>query len=271
MKIFKDKLKLKKHILGKKDLSFVPTMGSLHPGHEYLINRAKIKSKKVIVSIYVNPKQFNSKKDYNSYPLKIKQDLKILKKLKVDIVYLPNYNDIFSFKTKHKIYLDKFSKKLCGKYRGKHFKGVVNVVNRFLEIINPKYIFLGKKDYQQLILIYKHIKMRGIKTKVISCKTIREIDGTACSSRNVNLTKKERIIASKVYKYLVKIQKKINNKKTNINIKLIFNELNKYGVKKIDYIKLINKNIIEGNKINKKKYNIFIAYYLNKTRLIDNF
>ena len=122
MKIFKHRFDLKQEIMGINNLSFVPTMGGLHSGHKFLIKKARKKSKKVIVSIYVNPKQFNSKKDYFSYPRNLKKDLKTLKKLKVDIVYLPTFNDIFSFKPKNKIYLDSFSKKLCGKYRKRCFR-----------------------------------------------------------------------------------------------------------------------------------------------------
>ena len=174
MKIFRKKNLLLKNILEAKNLSFVPTMGGLHQGHIKLIKIAKKRFKKVLVSIYVNPKQFNSKNDFKKYPRNLKKDIRILKKLKVDYLYLPNYRDIFSFKSKNKIYLHKFSKKLCGKFRKSHFKGVLNVVNRFLEILKPKYILLGKKDFQQLFLIKKHIQKNKINTEVIECNTVRE-------------------------------------------------------------------------------------------------
>ena len=120
----------------------------------HLIKKSQKKDGKILVSIYINPKQFNDQKDFNNYPRNIKKDLKILKKLKVDYVYTYHHIMIFILlKTKNKIFLDKFSKKLCGKFRKGHFEGVLNVVNRFLEIINPKYIFLGKKDFQQFYLI----------------------------------------------------------------------------------------------------------------------
>ena len=107
-------------------------------------------------------------------------------------LYYPKYKDIFSFKTKNKIYLHTFAKKLCGKYRPGHFKGVLNVVNRFLELLNPKYLYLGKKDFQQLILIKKHIQKNKIKTLVISCNTIRDQYSLPYSSRNFNLNKEEK-------------------------------------------------------------------------------
>ncbi len=271
MKIFKHRLALKREISSNKNLSFVPTMGGLHSGHKYLIKKAKAKRGKVIISIFVNPKQFNSKKDFKSYPRNLRLDLSILKKLKVDYVYIPNFKDVYSFRTTKKIYLDKFSKKLCGKFRRSHFLGVVNVVNRLLEIIKPRFIYFGKKDYQQLFIIKKHIKKRNIKTKLISCKTIRSNNGVALSSRNKNLNNNSILIASKVFK-LLKTEKR-NLKKGSfikLNKSSIIKKLNKLGVKKIDYIECINLNTLKKPLNTNSKFNIFIAYYLNGTRLIDN-
>ena len=204
MKIFKDKHTLQKEILKTKGISFVPTMGGLHKGHISLINQSKKSKFKTLVSIFVNPKQFN-KSDFRSYPRNTKKDIKQLKKLKINYLYIPTYKDIYGFKTKENVYLDKFSKKLCGRFRKGHFEGVLNVVNRFIEIIKPRYIFLGKKDYQQLYLIKKHIEKRKIKSKIIGCKTIREINGIACSSRNINLNKNQMKVASNIYYYFLSI------------------------------------------------------------------
>jgi len=163
MKIFKSKSKLQKEIKNIKNISFVPTMGGLHRGHISLIKKSKTFKGKSLVSIFVNPKQFDQKKDYLRYPRNIRKDLNILKRLGVDFIFLPNFKDLYYFKVKNKIFLDKFSKKLCGKTRKGHFKGVLNVVNRFLEIINPKYIFLGIKDFQQLYLICEMVVLFGLK------------------------------------------------------------------------------------------------------------
>ena len=152
MKIFKSKHKLQKEILNIKNISFVPTMGGLHKGHISLIKKSKNFNGKTLVSIFVNPKQFDKKQDFLKYPRNLTKDLILLKRLNVDYIYLPSLKDIFSFKVKNKIYLDKFSKKLCGKSRTGHFKGVLNIVNRFLDLIKPKYIFLGAKDFQQSYL-----------------------------------------------------------------------------------------------------------------------
>ena len=142
MKIFRNKNNLIREISGLKDLGFIPTMGALHQGHISLINKAKKRSKKILVSIYINAKQFDSNKNFKKYPRNLNRDINFLKK-KIDYLYIPNNKDIYSFKVKNSIYLDKFSKQLCGKSKPGHFKAVVDVVNRFLEIIKPKSIYLG--------------------------------------------------------------------------------------------------------------------------------
>jgi len=270
MKIFKDKHILQKEISKTKGISFVPTMGGLHKGHISLIKQSKKSRFKTLVSIFVNPKQFNKKSDYKSYPRSKKKDLKRLKNLKVDYLYLPTFKDIYGFKPKEKIFLDKFSNKLCGRFRRGHFEGVLNVVNRFLEIIKPRYVYLGKKDYQQLYLIKKHIEKRKIKSKIIECKTIRENNGVALSTRNSNLNSNQMKIASKIYYYLYNLKKRVKKNYNLFNPNRIKKDLRNLGARKIDYLE--NYNIENFKKINRhnKKFNIFIAYYIKNTRLIDN-
>ncbi len=240
-------------------------MGSLHKGHISLINKSKKFRTKVLVSIYVNPKQFNNKKDFTNYPRNFKKDIRLLKKLKVDYLYQPNKDDIFKFRTVNNVFLDKFSNKLCGKYRKGHFEGVINVVNRFLEIIKPKYIMLGEKDFQQLYLIKRHVLKNRIKTKIIPCSTIREKNGVACSSRNQRLNKEQLLIASKVFYFLKKnknfsISKKNSIKKSLLNL----------GVDKVEYLEKLNMKSFKNVFTKQIKSKIFVAYYLKNIRLIDN-
>ncbi len=270
MKIFKSKHNLQKEILNIKNISFVPTMGGLHKGHISLIKKSKTFKGKTLVSVFVNPKQFNEKKDFLNYPRNLKKDLNILKRLNVDFVYIPNLKDIFSFRPKKKIYLDKFSKKLCGKSRKGHFIGVLNIVNRFLEITKANYIFLGIKDFQQLQLIKMHILKRNINTKIIPCKIIREKNGVACSTRNDNLFENQLNLASKVYHYLKTKKKLFKKNLSNFKVNELKKNLINLGIKKIDYITLHNLNTLKKPKNKKEKFNIFIAYYINKIRLIDN-
>jgi len=270
MKIFKDRHTLKKEILKTKEISFIPTMGGLHKGHISLIKKSKKSKLKTLVSIFVNPEQFSKKSDFRSYPRNAKEDIKILKKLKINYLYIPTFKDIYGFKPEKKVFLDRFSKKLCGKFRKGHFEGVLNVVNRFIEIIKPKYIFLGKKDYQQIYLIKKHIEKRKIKSKIIECNTIRENNGIACSSRNLNLNKNQIKIASNIFYYLSNLKKIIKKDYNLFNLNKTKKDLINLGASKIDYLE--NYDIKSFKKIKRpnKKFNLFFAYYIKNIRLIDN-
>ena len=252
------------------DLGFVPTMGGIHKGHLSLINKSNKLCKKTIVSIFINPKQFNNKKDLKSYPSNVKKDLKILKKSrKVDFVYLPKFKDIYKDKKKSNIKLLKKDKILCAKFRKGHFEGVLDVMNRLTKIVNPKKIFMGEKDFQQLYLVKKLLE-RNYKVKIISCKTIRDKNKVALSSRNLLLDKSNLNVAAIVYKKLANIKKNIKNKKNILNfLNLKKEELRNNFKIKIDYLELRNLNNLN---ISKKKGNsrLFVAYYLNKVRLIDN-
>ena len=269
MKLFTNKKKLREEIGKINNISFVPTMGFLHKGHESIIKKSVKGPGKTLVSIFVNPKQFNSRKDLKNYPRSTKNDIKILKKLKIDYLYKPSYNDVYKFKTERKIYLDRFSKELCGQFRKGHFKGVIDVVNRFLEIIKPKTILLGNKDFQQLYLIKKHIKKNEIKTKVFPCKTIRDKHFIAYSSRLNKLNYVEKIKLIKVIKFLKRYKKKLLSKKLKFNFNVIKKKIVSMGVNKVDYIKLIDLKTLK--KPRKNKFNLFYAFYIGKVRLIDNF
>tara|TARA_B100000959_G_scaffold13805_1_gene13642 strand:- start:807 stop:1616 length:810 start_codon:yes stop_codon:yes gene_type:complete len=268
MKIILSKKKLIQILKEEKDLGFVPTMGALHKAHVYIIKKSISLCKKTIVTIFVNKPQFNEIADYKEYPRNINKDISILGKYKVDYLYLPTTKQIYPFGCNKNIKISSFSKKLCGKSRPGHFKAVVDVIDRFIKIINPKKIFLGEKDMQQLKIVEEFINKNHIKTKVVGCKTIREKNGVASSSRNSLLTANDFIIASRVYKLLYK-SKNLLIKRKNV-LKNIKNKIFQLGVRKIDYIELIDINKESRPFKKNKKYKLFIAYYLGSTRLIDN-
>ncbi len=270
MKILLDNYSLFESLRPFNDLGFVPTMGGIHKGHLSLINKSNRLCKITIVSIFVNPKQFNNKKDLKSYPRNINKDLKILKKTKkVDFVYIPRFKDIYKNKNKSKIKLNKKDTILCAKYRKGHFEGVLDVMERLTKIVNPKKIFMGEKDFQQLYLVKKRLEKK-YKAKVISCKTIRDKNNVALSSRNFLLNKLNLRVAANLYKKLVNIKKNIKKNKNILNF-LNYQKVklkNNYKIK-IDYLELRNKkNLKVSKKINNSR--LFIAYYLNNVRLIDN-
>jgi len=268
MIIFKSINKLNKEVNFKADTGFVPTMGALHRGHISLIKRAKKESSKVIVSIFVNPSQFNKSNDFKKYPRNINKDLIILKKLKVDFVLIPSAKDIFKNQRSMKIKISKNDKVLCAKFRPGHFEGVLGVINQFLKKIQSKRIYLGEKDFQQIYLIKKFIKNK-FKIKVCTCKTVRGKGFLPLSSRN-NLLKKNEIkkaslISQNIKKFYFSIKSNFNNKHKIFQVR---NNLNKMGVV-IEYIELRNKNTL-SKKFNKRNFKLFIAFYVNKVRLIDN-
>ena len=270
MKILLNNDDLNEALKNVSNLGFVPTMGSLHNGHLSLIKKSLKECKKTIVSIFVNPTQFNNKKDFKKYPRNIKKDLSILKKMNINFVYLPNNKDVYKSKKKSKITLNKKEKILCAKFRKGHFEGVIDIMDRLTSIIRPKKIFMGEKDYQQLYLVKKFIEKK-YKSKIVSCKTIRDKNGLALSSRNLLLNKNQLLKAGKLAKYLNYLRKRLINKK-NVKkyLKVKKEELNKLYNVKIEYLEQIN--ILNFQKSNvTKNSKLFISYYINKVRLIDNF
>lgn len=268
MKIIFHKKKLRNIIQKENRLGFVPTMGALHLGHLALIKKCIKQCDKTIVSIFVNKPQFNRKKDFIKYPRILNRDINILKKLKINFLYLPTEKDIYPYGQNKNIKIDPFSKKLCGKSRPGHFKAVVDVVDKFIKIINPTKIYFGKKDFQQLKIIENFIKINYPNIKVIGCNTVREKNGIAFSSRNFLLSLEEKRIASQVYRHLIMIKR--NLIKHKLSKKKVKQKIKSFGVRKIDYLDLLDINKLVKPFKKEKKYKIFIAYYLGSTRLIDN-
>ena len=271
MKILLNNRILHKTLRPFKDIGFVPTMGGIHKGHISLIKKSIKFSKKTIVSIFVNPKQFNNINDFKSYPSNIKKDLDILKKIKkIDFIYIPKFEDIYDNKKISSIKIENKNKILCAKFRKGHFEGVLDVMNRLTKLIKPKKIFLGKKDFQQLFLIKNFIEKK-YDTKIIGCKTIRNKSKLALSSRNYLFSKKELKDVEKISKKFFNLKIKIKNTK-NINkfLQKTKVELEKFFNIKIEYLE--NRNIknlsISNNYIGSR---IFLSYYFKGIRLIDNF
>ena len=278
MKFIKELTDLNKATIKRNELGFVPTMGALHKGHEFLIKLSKKICKRTLVSIFVNPTQFNNKNDYKNYPRNLSEDLKILRKLKVDFVYLPTVNQIYKNNKLTKITLKKSQKILCARFRKGHFEGVLNVLNRFVRLLSPKIMFLGEKDYQQYFLV-KNLITKNYKTKVYLCKTIRGSSGAALSSRNMLLNKTDRKTSGLIANRLIKLQSSLKNINRHDRIsskksKKLIIETKNYLIKKfnikIEYMECRNLINLSTN-LNNKPFKLFVSYYLNGVRLIDNF
>ena len=268
MKIISNKIKITQLIHNKKSLGFVPTMGGIHLGHISLIKRSIRECANTVVSIFINKQQFNKESDFITYPRTLNKDISKIRKLKVNVLYLPTVKEIYPNGYNKKIKIDSFGKKLCGKFRPRHFEAVADVIDRFIKIIKPNKIYFGQKDMQQLKIMEDFIIKNHPSCKVVACKTIRELNGIACSSRNEFLSKTQKIIASKVIKLLMREKRNLIYNKISVdNFKKI---LHKLGVSDIDYIDILDVNKLIKPYKKKNKYKVFIAYHLGMTRLIDN-
>ena len=209
LKIIKDSKTLlrtiQKYKLKKKKIGFVPTLGSLHKGHLELIRLAKKNSDIVVVSIFLNPLQFNSKIDFNKYPINPTADKKKICKEKVNILYTPTIKEIFPDNKIQRLKASKKAKKLCGRFRKGHFDGVVTVLKSLFKQVLPTIVFFGEKDFQQILIVKDLILKYKLKIKIIIAPTIRDSNGLAYSSRNYFLDKKQKKIASFLFKIIKEI------------------------------------------------------------------
>ncbi|MBQ76486.1 MAG: pantoate--beta-alanine ligase [Gammaproteobacteria bacterium] len=173
--------------INKGSTGFVPTMGALHRGHQSLIESSTSDCDATVVSIYVNPTQFNSANDLGNYPDTLDQDINLLESLGVDFLFLPSYDDIYPDRYRYTIEESEFSRQLCGSHREGHFTGVMTVVMKLLNIVRPTAAYFGEKDFQQFQLIREMVEAFFMDVKIVPCPTVRETDGLALSSRNLNL------------------------------------------------------------------------------------
>ena len=252
-------------------VGLVPTMGSLHEGHLSLIRRALSENEKVIVSIYVNPLQFNSNDDLKKYPRDIKNDLQKLEALSDIIAYVPNDNEMYKKDKKKKKYnFGQFTKIMEGKMRPGHFNGVGTVVEKLLRMFNPTNAYFGEKDFQQLILIKALVREQKLKVNIVGCKTIREDDGLAMSSRNKLLNNTERESAGHIIRLLNKareLYKSSTLEETKRNIlkdALMIENLN------LEYFEIHDTSDLSGFFEQEKEIRAFIACKVGNIRLIDN-
>ncbi|KAA9034666.1 pantoate--beta-alanine ligase [Ginsengibacter hankyongi] len=277
MILFKHSEDLRAHLTRAKQQNFsigyVPTMGALHNGHLSLISQSKKKTDITVCSIFVNRVQFNNLEDFKKYPLSIENDILLLEGSGCDILFIPSEREIYpDAASKNKRYeLGYLEDILEGKFRPGHFQGVCLVVEKFLNLIEPGYLFLGQKDYQQCLVIKKLVKLMGKKIKVFICPILREKNGLAMSSRNLRLNEEEKKLAAQLYKSLTYIKNNLQHENFPQLRNKVIKSLEKNGFK-VDYLELAkSKNLKIVEKYNKADdLIILIAAFLNDVRLIDN-
>lgn len=269
MRVFSSHKELLKSIDSNKLVGLVPTMGSLHKGHLSLVERALSENELVIVTIYVNPTQFNDISDLKQYPRNLESDIDKLRDYKNIFIYSPRDNDLYQEVVSKNYDLDNLDKILEGKYRPGHFNGVATIVEKLFTIFNPNNAYFGEKDFQQLSIIKTMVKKLSISVNIISCETIREADGLAMSSRNKNMTTEERLIAGEINKFMIKVKEIYKNKKIDKVPISIIDELNSLKNCKLEYFEIDNLSK-HSSSLTDEGDRIFIACWVGKTRIIDN-
>jgi pantoate--beta-alanine ligase len=251
-----------------RSIGFVPTMGFLHRGHLSLINESQKKADFTIVSIFVNPTQFNNPTDLKNYPVSLKEDLMTLEQQEVDLVFCPDYDALYKNEKPVKIALGTLDCVLEGTRRKGHFQGVIRVVNIFFKLINPNYAFFGEKDYQQYLIISELARVCFPQIEIIMCPTKREQFGLAMSSRNSRLSSKDFEKAKDIYRILKYCKENFN----------FFNreELEKICLKKLaefsepEYFEIRHSDDLLNNGDKFRSWRAFTATNLGGIRLIDN-
>lgn len=256
-----------------KSVGIVPTMGYLHEGHLSLIRKAREENDLVVVSIFVNPTQFGIGEDLENYPRDLIRDSKLIENEKADLIFAPSVDEMYP--NGYKTYVEvegNITKKLCGKSREGHFKGVTSVVSKLFNIVTPDRAYFGQKDAQQVAVIKKMVEDLNFDISIIPCPIVREEDGLALSSRNTYLIDKDRQEATILSKSLFKAKEMIANGERNTSIirNFIINNINTVEYAKIDYVEIVDAKTLDD--IDEIKGNILIALAvkIGKPRLLDN-
>lgn len=279
MKKFHNKTELSKHIDALKakgnTIGFVPTMGALHKGHLSLVNKGLGKNDLVVVSIFVNPTQFDNKDDLIKYPRTLDADVALLKTVsdKTIIVYAPTVEDIYGDSiTSQAFTFEGLEHEMEGAFRDGHFNGVGTIVKRLLEIVKPNYAYFGEKDFQQLQIIKKLVELNHIPVKIVGCKIHRAEDGLAMSSRNTRLTEAHRTAAPFIYKTLKSAKVKFGTKSAQNVTEWVKKQFKKQELLELEYFIIADVKTLKPvkRKSRKKRYRAFIAVYAGDIRLIDN-
>jgi len=278
MKIYKTSSSLKNALLpfitNHKTIGFVPTMGALHVGHISLVEQANMENDCVVVSIFVNPTQFDNPNDLLKYPRTIENDIAHLKRFSKNIfIFSPSALELYNNNISSKSYnFSGIESEMEGKHRKGHFDGVGTVLNLFFRIIKPNKAYLGEKDFQQLRIVRKLVEIENLPIKVIGCPTIRETSGLAMSSRNKRLNNEQLKEAILIYKTLLKIKENFNLLSILKLNQLVEKEFKSHPSLTLEYFEIADTETLKTGiyKSKKKKYRAFIASFIGGIRLIDN-
>ena len=278
MIVFRKKDELNAKISSLKEenttVGFVPTMGALHQGHLSLVEEALANNNLVVVSIFVNPTQFDNSEDLKKYPRNLQQDVDLLNTLSDKIiVYAPTVEDIYEGETKsRKFNFDGLEHQMEGKFRDGHFDGVGTIVKLLFDIVKPNNAYFGEKDFQQLAIIKKLVSKYNIPVNIVGCKIKRDNNGLALSSRNTRLKPEHKVVAPFIYKTLKAAKEKFGTKSANKVVEWVENQFANHELLELEYFTIADEATLKTvkRKSKNKQYRAFIAVYAGKIRLIDN-
>jgi pantoate--beta-alanine ligase len=255
-------------------VGLVPTMGALHKGHLSLVKKAISENEVVVVSIFVNPTQFDNKDDLKKYPVTLDSDLEYLKNISKELViFAPHIRELYSDNISSKEYeFDGLDTTMEGKFRANHFLGVATVVEKLFLIVKPNKAYFGEKDFQQLLIVKKLVAKTKMPIEIIGCPIVREPNGLAMSSRNERLSKELRDKASLIYETLLAAKALFGMKSAAKVMDWVKNKFDSQSEFNLEYINITEQETLNPvkRKHKNKKYRAFIAVYANGVRLIDN-
>ncbi|MFV1975082.1 MAG: pantoate--beta-alanine ligase [Candidatus Scalindua sp.] len=256
----------------KESIGFVPTMGALHDGHISLMRSARKENDELIVSIYLNPTQFDNNEDFDKYPRQLDKDIEIIRKENADVVFAPSNEEMYPNGFCTNVRQNRLTEALCGRVRLGHFNGVTTIVTKLFNIIKPDRAYFGQKDYQQSAVIKRLVADLNMNIDIKVCSTVREEDGLALSSRNIRLNPEERESALCIYDSLLKARAMFdsNIRDTKNIIKEMTSVIKKTKHTKIDYISIVNERTLEELSLIDGKALAAVAVWIGNTRLIDN-
>lgn len=278
MLIFSKKAELNQHLVQKRkdnsSVGFVPTMGALHDGHLSLLKQSMANNSITVISIFVNPTQFNNPEDLLKYPRTLDDDVKKIKTVSdAIIVYAPTVDDIYEGNTTSQHYdFDGLEHQMEGKFRPGHFDGVGTVVKRLFEIVHPTNAYFGEKDFQQLQIVKKLVEKEKLPVHIIGCPIHREASGLAMSSRNTRLTDEQRKEAALIFKTLQTAKQLFGTKSARTVSKFVTKAFLNHPIFELEYFEIADEATLlpVSEKEFDKKYRGFIAIFIENIRLIDN-
>ncbi len=274
MKIVSTVQELRELLSRQQSIGFVPTMGALHSGHIELVRRAAAENSTVVVSVFVNPTQFNDKGDLDRYPRTLQSDAELLREVGTTYLFAPSVEEIYPDTQSYTIEDDRLlslTTQMEGAHRPGHFDGVVQVVGRLFDIVEADRAYFGEKDYQQLAIIKMMVEVQGRSIEIISCPTVRAEDGLALSSRNAQLTEEQRAAAPEIYRTISSLRVRIDSGEKN------FKQLEADAISQIDknpylcteYVEIVDARTLQSP-TEEGSVRICTAVKCGKVRLIDN-